>query len=255
MLESESTKLGVYYLSEITEDFESLYLEVRNKEGRLYTDDEVQKLPTLSKTHSRAKEWRFRKAPAEMILNKIRNEKNPLQILDLGCGCGWFTAALSRIPSAAVVGADINEVELRQACRLFQKDNCRFVYWNVFQDDWRYPKFDVITLNSSIQYFTSVPKLLRRLFHFLNPNGQIFILDSPIYKEEEKAPSKERSRRYFESMQVPEMIKHYHHHCWDDFADFEYSILYNPNKIGNRILRKFFQRRSPFYLIAVSGIK
>lgn len=248
-----SNRSKIYFLSDANNDFENLYLEIRGTEDRLYQDEEVKMLPYLPRNHKHAVEWRLRADSFRRAFNVLEGLHRPLHILDLGCGCGWFTAKLATtLQTSKIVGADINRLELLQAQRLFKFDNCRFVYWDISQDDWNQERFDIVTLNSSIQYFESLSRLFKRLFNFMKPEGTILIWDSPIYKETEKEKARNRSKKYFEARQTPEMINHYHHHTWDELANFDYSILYDPNKLGNRIFRRLNSTRSPFHFVSVS---
>ena len=51
-LDPSSLKDGIYILSEINNEFEKIYLKVREKENRIFSDDEVKKLPFASRIQS-----------------------------------------------------------------------------------------------------------------------------------------------------------------------------------------------------------
>ena len=51
---------GVYILTEINNEFEFIYLKVRDKEKRIYPDDELIKLPFSSVKNPYKKEWNLR---------------------------------------------------------------------------------------------------------------------------------------------------------------------------------------------------
>ena len=169
-----------------------------------------------------------------------------LRVLDLGCGNGWFTKRISKISGVEVLGADINQAELEQAARLFSSPNCFFGYGDIFDEVWPKEYFDQIILNSCIQYFPKLRQLLDRLLTLLNDDGEIHILDSPLYSTGELVAASGRSREYFKGRQVPQMIKHYHHHSWQDLDEYKYKLAYSPRSWRSVLRRKLFKSDSPF---------
>jgi len=65
-------------------DFESLYIRLRKKEGRIYTDEEVKVLPDIAITHPHYKEWQFRKQSAQRLIDHLTQKKRSLEILEIG---------------------------------------------------------------------------------------------------------------------------------------------------------------------------
>ena len=59
-LTSEILKDGIYFLSEINNEFEKIYLKVRGYENRIYSAKELKKLPFASDTNPYKKEWDLR---------------------------------------------------------------------------------------------------------------------------------------------------------------------------------------------------
>ena len=55
----------VFYLNEPTDEnykTENCYLKIREKEGRIYSDDEVKMLPEIRNSHKYFSEWNIREA-------------------------------------------------------------------------------------------------------------------------------------------------------------------------------------------------
>ena len=95
-LNRESLQDGVYILSEINDEFETIYLKVREKEKRIYSDEELIKLPFASKTNPHKKEWDLRAKSFLRFKDYLVSKKEKINILDLGCGNGWFSGQLSK---------------------------------------------------------------------------------------------------------------------------------------------------------------
>ena len=109
--------------------------------------------------------------------------------------------------------------------------------------------FDIILLSSSLQYFENPSRLLKHLFTLLLPDGEIHIMDTPIYEEGSTRLALQRSKDYFSELGFPEMINYYHHHSWQNLADFELKILYR--SVGLKNWNRIFHR-SPFPWIRIT---
>ena len=240
----------MYLLTQPTNDFESVYLKLRQREGRVYQDKEVLKLPDLPRDHLLYGEWMLRKRNTFRIAQYI-SEKRIKNVLDVGCGNGWFTSYLARTSATNVLGLDINRKELNQAVRLFSSSSCHFAYGDIFQDILPSAHFDQIILNSSVQYFQDLDALLGQLFNVLKPDGEIHILDSPIYDPVDVSEASRRTRNYYASNQAQEMSRYYSHHTWEYLDKYSHRIRYNPSTVINKLLRWCFGQRSPFYWIII----
>lgn len=211
-----------------------LYLRVREKEGRLYSDEIVSHLPLVPNGHPLANEWRARAASASRLTQYLSRSPKPLTILDLGCGNGWLSNLL-RQSGHHVVGVDRNRYELKQAARVFASNSSlSFLEADIFSAPFAPQSFDVIVLASVIQYFRDLPALLNGLLSYLKPQGEIHIMDSPLYAETELADAVLRSRAYYSSLGFPEMAGFYFHHRLADLDAFDPLWLYRPNR---RVLR------------------
>ena len=237
---------GIYFLTQKKHNFSSIYLNVRKKEGRVYSDAMVKHLPYLSKNHIHYREWKFRQKSFERFIKYLSKKKNNQKILDLGCGNGWFSNSIAtHVPSTEVIGLDINEYELKQASRIFYKDNLKFAFADIFELE--YPvlenEFDLIVLNASLQYFPDCKALWTVLKTFLKSNGEIHILDSPFYNKEDIQSAKQRTIDYYTKLGFPEMIENYFHHSRQCVKEFE--VMYTPANILTKKMLRIDD--SPFY--------
>ena len=181
----------------------------------MYPDELVRQLPRLPATHPHHQEWKYRQWNTGRLLDHLAGQSARC-ILDLGCGNGWLTHQLADCTEAEVLGVDVNTQELLQAARLFASERCCFAYGDIFQEVWPERFFDTIILNSCIQYFPDLDRLLKRLQNLLQKGGAIHILDSPVYAQEAVAPARLRSREYYREQGVGEMTQHYFHHSWEN---------------------------------------
>jgi ubiquinone/menaquinone biosynthesis C-methylase UbiE len=228
--------------------FSELYLTVRKKEGRIYSDEEASKLPNLRPQHLHFDEWLIRGRNCKKLLAYLKKKNRQLHILEAGCGNGWLAAQVSRIHSVSVTGLDLNTTELEQAKRVFRHiPNLHFEFGDVQSLESKENKFDIILFAASIQYFKSIREIISIAMQHLNENGEIHILDSHFYRPAELAAARERTRVYYESLGLPELTNHYFHHCLEDLQHMAYTKLHDPTSFLNRLLSD----KNPFYWICV----
>src|ERR1043166_8508266 len=122
----------------VLNNFEENYLLVRQKEDRLYTDEQVKRLPEIEQSHPHYKEWRIRAGSCNRLIQHLSDKKRKLNILDVGCGNGWLCHHLSKIPGGEVAGIDINKTELEQAKRVFDSmEDLEFFYGEIIDEGIR----------------------------------------------------------------------------------------------------------------------
>jgi SAM-dependent methyltransferase len=228
--------------------FEKNYVAARTLERRMYTDEEAARLPSIQPDHPHYLEWKFRKRSCQKLLRYLESKKNILSILEVGCGNGWLSHELSRIPGSKIIGLDINLTELQQAARVFnQGSKLKFVYGNILSGILNDLTFDVIVFAASIQYFHSLPELLNVSLGQLYRGGEIHILDSPFYKKEEITAAMQRSRAYYARLGFPVLADYYFHHSIGEMQPFNHKLLFDPSSIKN----KLFGHKHPFPWICI----
>ena len=229
--------------------FEELYIALRLKEGRIYSEAEIADLPLIAASHPYHKEWLIRKRSCNNLLRYIKRHGRICNILEVGCGNGWLSAQLSSFTKGRVTGLDINTIELEQAKKVFRgKPNLKFAEGDIRSEILADEKFDLIVFAASIQYFESLKEIIKIALRYLTLQGEIHIMDSHLYRHDEIASAKQRSKKYFTDMGFPEMSQLYFHHCLDEIESFRFSILYNPDLGINKLFR-----RNPFHWLVIKN--
>ncbi|HEY8511506.1 MAG TPA: class I SAM-dependent methyltransferase [Cyclobacteriaceae bacterium] len=241
---------GLFYQSGTgRRDFEREYTALRTVEGRMLPDVIVKTLPRLPRQHALHREWKVRERSAKSLSQYLKKKK-PKTVLEVGCGNGWLTNFLASQLQADCCGIDVNEIELKQAVRLFStNERVTFVYGDIESEAFNDCTVDVIVCASVIQYFRDVRLLIDRLKRMLNSGGELHIMDSPIYNECDMAAAKVRSEDHFRNSGYPGMVSYYHHHTWEALKGYRYSVLHNPNSLQGRI--KKWMGFSPFPWIVI----
>lgn len=243
---------GVIHLTEVDTAFENLYLQVRRKEKRIYPDDELKLLPYASQRNPHYTEWQLRTKSFLRFKSYLSKKKTKLKILDLGCGNCWFAGQITKELEHDFYCVDINLFELEQGARVFNSPNLRFVYADIFKANFPASIFDIVILNSSLQYFNSIPLLIKELFYISKPYGEVHIIDTPFYDKSQINFAKNRTLKHYMSIGHQEMANKYFHHSLDELKYFNNKIIYNPQSLQNKIFSFILEKDSPFPWIKVT---
>jgi len=232
-----------------------VYLQARAREGRLLPDDLVAGLPDLPRGHPLRREWRHRADSAGRLCAYVRAQRRPVRVLDAGCGNGWLANRLAAIDATTVTAVDMNGVELDQARRVFGgRPDLEFVAGDLLDGVPDTGPPDLVVLASVIQYLPDLGAVLDALVALMAADGEIHVLDSPIYRRTDVAGARERTRRHYADVGVPEMASRYQHHDWSELARFAYDVLYRPDEWRHRVERRVLGRaRSPFPWLRIRG--
>jgi ubiquinone/menaquinone biosynthesis C-methylase UbiE len=215
-----------------TGTFENLYITLRKKENRIYTDDQLEKLPEIEPSHIHYKEWRVRKRSSNALVQYLSAKQKPLKVLEIGCGNGWLSHQLSVVAGSKITGSDINFHELQQAVRVFAPiTNLQFIYGDIRTDVFENAQFDIIIFAASIQYFSSLTNILSAALQLLTATGEVHILDTHFYSAGSINDARKRTAEYYRQLDVPEMSAYYFHHTEEELNFFAPQKM-NANKRG-----------------------
>ena len=239
--------LKIYTETEPWQAFTAAYLRVREKEGRVLSDAQLKNLPRFDGNAALQKEWGLRAHSAKKLLNILRKEfPNGANLLDVGCGNGWFTNSLAEAGFNAT-GIDVNLPELEQAARVFKHPKLNYAFADVFT--WQPEEtFDAVIISAVLQYFPSPKQLFKRLFETNPELRKIYIIDTQFYSEDEKLQAKKRSENYYAQHSVAEMAQHYNHFSVEDLGENAKAISSPKPKLIRKLIGG-----SPFAIIEVSS--
>jgi len=239
-----SQQNGVYIPKGILPDtsFEKLYLLVRQKEQRVYSNAEIVNLPEIATHHKQHYEWSVRKDSCKSLIRYLKKKNQFLRILEIGCGNGWLSHKLAEIPRTEVIGLDINLTELQQAANVFTKSNLQFVYGDIRKNILQNRQFDIVIFAGSIQYFSSPTEIIHLALENLTARGEIHIIDSFLYDAKEVEAAKQNCREYYREMGIPDMANYYFHHLLNDMYQFNCTV----KQQRTSFFKKLFLKRNAF---------
>lgn len=130
---------------------------------------------------------RFAKERVQLLENELKSGIRGRNILDVGCGTGWF------LEYAKEKGANCHGVELGKELAKFTSDNLDIPVWNCeLQEIQTEKKFDIITMFDLIEHVTDPVELLESAKDLLNKGGIILIF-TPQYDSVAIQTMKEKS--------------------------------------------------------------
>ena len=229
---------GIYRDESVIQNtyFDKLYYELRNREGRNFSDQDLKKLPSLPDVNSLASEFQIRKGSANRLILYLKSiQTSPLSILEIGCGNGWLSNMLCTIPGSKVFGIDTVRSEIEQAARVFPAENLFFIYADVNNLNFATQEFDIVIFSASIQYFPGISNLVTKISKSLKPNGEIHFLESPVYQENEIENAKAGSKSYYSKMGFAPLSDFYFHHTESDFRKLNADWLFTPTFLKNKL--------------------
>lgn len=177
------------------------YLRIRRAEGRGSDDPEYYfALPYRDMTGRLADQWNMRGLTYRYFERRVlpsMERGRPLDLLDLGAGCGWMSYRLALRGHRPIAVDILNDGRdgLGAARHYFEKMD-PFPRFNAEFDQlpYRDASFDAALYNASLHYSSDYSKTLREARRCLRPGGRILILDSPVYRAREHGEMMRRER-------------------------------------------------------------
>ena len=229
-------------------DFEKAYFKLRNKEGRVYSDEIVATLPYVNWKGVPGTEWAKRADSCNRLIDYIQQKQQKLTILEIGCGNGWLSNRMAHTNGNLVYASDVCLPELQQGHRVFGRNrNLIFVYADLPHLVELDIQFDLIVFASSIQYFPSLPLVIKNAKLLLKKGGELHILDSPLYHRKDTTTAINRTKAYYNTLGFPEMADFYFHHSIEEIKQAGFETMYSPKRFWT-FLKKI---NNPFYWVCL----
>jgi len=112
---------------------------------------------------------------AKWILNNIL-ERNPMSILDGGCGDGFYLHLMSNLlPKTNLAGVDNDAKALESAKRNLYGKKVKLINGNLLDLKFQDKTFDIILLSEVLEHIADDVKALKEAYRLLKPRGVVII--------------------------------------------------------------------------------
>lgn len=130
------------------------------------------------KYYSNHSEWQFH--VAKLALEFLTLPKNqPIKILDIGCGNGYFTRYLAnQTPNGEILGLDPS-VSMLEIAQKNIESNLSFICGNATHLPFK-NQFDCIVAFNSLHWVAEIDVALEQIYSALVPGGKALFLVAPI---------------------------------------------------------------------------
>ena len=164
------------------------YAAIRRAEGRGSADPAwYRELPYKDLRGTNTTQWAIRARSYRYFERRIlpgleSSAGRPLRILDLGAGNGWMSYRLS-LRGHRMIALDIfaDALDGLGAIRHYPMP-IPAVIAEFDRLPFRGISFDLAIFNSSLHYSADYCRTIGEVLRCLRPTGQVFIIDSPVYK-------------------------------------------------------------------------
>lgn len=139
-------------------------------------------------------------APEWPSLRALLPELTNCQIVDLGCGFGWFCRWAADHGAAGVLGIDVSERMLAQAAKMTSQAVIRFQRMDLATLSLPQASFDLAYSSLAFHYIPDLPSLMKTVAAAMKPGGHlVFSVEHPIFTASAQAGwiTDEAGRRFW----------------------------------------------------------
>lgn len=176
------------------------YLRIRRAEGRGSDDPAYYlALPYRDLSGRLVEQWKMRGRTYryfELRVLPTMERGRPLDLLDLGAGCGWMSYRLALRGHHPVAVDLLTDGRDGLGAARHYLEHAAFSRFNTEFDQlpFRDASFDAALFNASLHYSSDYSRTLREVRRCMRPGGRIVILDSPVYRVREQGEMMRRER-------------------------------------------------------------
>ncbi|HEJ9097655.1 TPA: class I SAM-dependent methyltransferase [Serratia odorifera] len=121
-------------------------------------------------------------APEWPTIRRILPDLHGKQVVDLGCGYGWFCRSAREQGAASVLGLDLSQKMLNKARKMTNDAAIDYRQQDLEALQLPAERFDLAYSSLTLHYIVNLQKLFATVFQSLVPGGQfIFTAEHPIY--------------------------------------------------------------------------
>mgnify|MGYP001439098841 CR=1 FL=1 len=118
---------------------------------------------------------RLYRCVGDNIINRFKNSKVPLHVLEVGCGAGRFTEILLKFPSIRLTSIDLSSAVEANAKNFPQNSYHRIIQTDLLKLPFELMKFDIVICLGVIQHTPKPENSIKKLYEQVKPGGDLVI--------------------------------------------------------------------------------
>ena len=116
----------------------------------------------------------------EPAIDSLLPNLNNLEVLDIGCGFGFFSTKVIKNGAKSYLGIDLSQKMLSEAKRL-ETEKVKFINSSIEDFEYHEQKYDVVVSSVCFHYVKDIQNIFDKIYRSLKPNGVlIFSVEHPI---------------------------------------------------------------------------
>lgn len=109
----------------------------------------------------------------QSILNRLKNSKKELNVLEVGCGAGRFTEILLNFPSIKLTSLDMSSAVEANNLNFPQNKNHRIIQADITKCPFKPMTYDIVICLGVIQHTPNPEKTIKKLYDQVKPGGNL----------------------------------------------------------------------------------
>jgi 2-polyprenyl-3-methyl-5-hydroxy-6-metoxy-1,4-benzoquinol methylase len=147
------------------------------------------------------------KARADKILDAVEARNLPTdEILEVGCGTGWFTEKLSRLGNVTAIDLSPRAIEIAES----RGTGAQFGACDIFQYDFGEKRFDLIVCVETLFYVEDADRLVEKMAELCRDGGHLAVttINKFVYERSEDVgpPAKGQIRNWMSRRKTRDLI-------------------------------------------------
>lgn len=164
----------------VLDRFAAQYSAVRQAEQRALTPQQIRSLPEIDADHPLAAMWEQRAESYERF-RRLTAHRRPGSVLDIGAGCGWLAAHLTRAGwNAAAVDVTVDGGDGLGDARHHRVDML-LARAEMEALPFASSSVDLAVFNAALHYAGDPATALAEAARVVRPGGTVAVLDSPVF--------------------------------------------------------------------------
>jgi len=103
-------------------------------------------------------------------------------VLDLGCGFGWHCQYAAAHGAKSVLGIDISEKMIEEACKKNPFTNVKYKVLPVEDFDFPSHEYDIVISSLTFHYIASFDEICKKVYRTLSSGGSfVFSVEHPVF--------------------------------------------------------------------------